>query len=550
MDDRYIEALRDHDARLRSVIDTAVDGIFTINDKGIIGLANLAAEKLFGYSAEELIGRNITILMQEPDRGRHDSNIQDYIRTGNAKIIGIGREVLAVHKNGTLFPVDLAVSEFQVGGNRYFTGIVRDITARKRAERRAAVEHGVTRVLAGASTFHDVAGKVLQVVGEILGWSIGEFLIVDPEHNHLSCAEFWTSPSTSANEFESITRSITFAPGAGLPGRVWSLNWAVWVPDFSSEADFPRASVAAREGIHSALGFPIRIGEEVLGVMDFFGPGIQQPDEELLGMLGIIGSQIGQFMERKRVEDQLQKRSQQIRLFEEKLRDTEKLAILGTLASQLAHEIGTPLNVMSGRLELLAERTKSDESVSKDITVIQKQIDRITKIIRDLLDLTHKREGEHRNTGLHRLLRGMFDFLQFQIEKAGIKLQVLFAPHEFSIYGDVDQLQQLFMNIMINAIQAMAEGGTLTVRTRRSTSEEEPLLEVEVRDTGAGILPEHLERIFDPFFSTKTDRGGTGLGLSIVQDIVKKHGGQISVESKVGSGTTFTILLRESPPVD
>ena len=129
------DELLDHAARLRAIVDTAVDAIVTIDDRGVIDAVNPATERLFGYARDELVGRNVNLLMPEPHRSNHDAYVQRYLRTGDAHIIGIGREVLGLRKDGSTFPLDLSVSEFRVGGRRMFTGIMHDITNRRRLER-------------------------------------------------------------------------------------------------------------------------------------------------------------------------------------------------------------------------------------------------------------------------------------------------------------------------------------------------------------------------------------------------------------------------------
>ena len=145
-------ASSDDDARLRAILQTAVEGIITIDARGLIESANPAACQIFGYSLEELQGRNVSVLMPQPDARRHDGYLAHYLRTGKAKIIGIGREVVGRRKDGSVFPMDLAVSELQVGGQRMFTGFVRDISERKRAESRQQLQLAVTEVLASSAS--------------------------------------------------------------------------------------------------------------------------------------------------------------------------------------------------------------------------------------------------------------------------------------------------------------------------------------------------------------------------------------------------------------
>jgi two-component system sensor histidine kinase/response regulator len=173
---------------------------------------------------------------------------------------------------------------------------------RHRQERRLGVQLTATRVLAESPQLEDAVPGILQAICESLDWAVGVMWWVDAEENVLACSNLWHSPSTSLDEFAALSRRSAFAPNVGLPGRVWASGQAAWIPDLVKDPNFPRAAVALREGLHSAFGFPIVVGNDVLGVMEAFSGEIQQPDKELLQLLGAVGSQIGQFMKRKQAE--------------------------------------------------------------------------------------------------------------------------------------------------------------------------------------------------------------------------------------------------------
>jgi len=172
-----------------------------------------------------------------------------------------------------------------------------------RSEQRLAVRDAVTRALSEYPSLADAAPHVLRTICETLEWRMGALWVV--EQDRLRCVEVWHRPHGAAPKFEVATRAHIFSRGEGMPGRVWELAQPAWIPDITHDANFPRSSVAAKEGLRSSLGFPIAVAGEVVGVMQFFSGEIREPDQKLLDMLGALGSQIGQFIERKQAEDAL-----------------------------------------------------------------------------------------------------------------------------------------------------------------------------------------------------------------------------------------------------
>src|SRR6185369_2264008 len=177
-------------------------------------------------------------------------------------------------------------------------------TRRKREEApyRIATQFAVTRVLAEAITLAEAAPKILQAIGQTVGWEVGAIWELDRQANLLRCVELWHSPSVKVANFGPKTRETSFPPGVGLPGRVWSTAKPTWVANVVEDPNFPRAPFAAKDGLRGAFGFPILCGCEAVGVLEFFSHEVREPDSELLEMFGAIGSQIGQFIERRRAE--------------------------------------------------------------------------------------------------------------------------------------------------------------------------------------------------------------------------------------------------------
>ena len=192
-----------------------------------------------------------------------------------------------------------------------------DITGGKKTELRLRVKDGVTHALAESATVRDAAPKILQAIGERLGWDAGTFWYIDEREPVARCLETWHLRPTSAPEFDASARRRRCEPGVGLPGRVWAGGKAIWIPDLIEDADFDLRALAGSDELHGAFGFPIVLNDEVLGVLEFFSRDIRQPDEDLLRMMTAIGSQIGQFIERKQAEEALRDSEKRLRLLAE-----------------------------------------------------------------------------------------------------------------------------------------------------------------------------------------------------------------------------------------
>jgi signal transduction histidine kinase len=238
---------------------------------------------------------------------------------------------------------------------------------------------------------------------------------------------------------------------------------------------------------------------------------------------------------------------------EQRLGQTEKLATIGQLAAEIAHEVGTPLNVISVRAKATAKRATEPEVVTKNAEIIAEQTARITKIIQRLLDYTRRKVGApgHEKVNLSELTSSTMELLSGQLTASKVKTKLVRGEALPAVEGDQDRLQQVLINLMINAMQAMPDGGNLTVttsqltRTRPGLSDgrAQQFVQVEVADTGTGIPTEIRDKIFAPFYTTKKGTGGTGLGLAVCSGIVKEHDGWIDVEDAPGGGTVFRVLL-------
>jgi signal transduction histidine kinase len=248
------------------------------------------------------------------------------------------------------------------------------------------------------------------------------------------------------------------------------------------------------------------------------------------------------------------KRQNQARLgLEQRLSETSKLATIGQLAAEIAHEVGTPLNVISGRARTMAKKADDSEAVAKNANIIAEQAGRITRIIQRLLDFTRRKVGAVEPTlvNLNETTLLTMELLEGQLAKANVKHRLARAEGLAPVTGNRDQLQQVLLNIFLNAIQAMPDGGSLGVETsiverKRPGLEAAPshrYVRVDVADSGVGIPEDAKEKIFEPFYTSKESAGGSGLGLAVCHGIVKEHDGWIDIDDRLGGGTVFRIFL-------
>ncbi len=228
---------------------------------------------------------------------------------------------------------------------------------------------------------------------------------------------------------------------------------------------------------------------------------------------------------------------------EQHLRRTETLAVAGKLASALAHEVGTPLNIISGRAEFLQATAGLDESARKDLGVIGDQIDRISKIIRSMLDTVRLQKLEIQPTPFADIVDRVLPLLRYAARRHGVTLATAIPGELPRMLADPGQMQQVLINLVLNALDATPPGGVVEIGARPEDSGGRAGVAVAVRDTGPGIPDELKPRLFEPFFTTKPAGQGTGLGLAICRDIIRAHGGEIRVESQPGAGATFTMWI-------
>ncbi|MDX2480196.1 MAG: ATP-binding protein [Desulfuromusa sp.] len=297
----------------------------------------------------------------------------------------------------------------------------------------------------------------------------------------------------------------------------------------------------------------LRAQAERIGTGDFTASVNISGSGELSEFSGTIERMRGQLAEAREAE-QLANAEKFEAL--EKLRHTERLATLGQLSAGIAHELGTPLNVIAGRAKLISHSGMEPGDISRSARIIGEQAERMTEIMRQLLSFARRGEARKQSVDLNVVLRALQSLLESTAHEQGVELVIAEAEQPLLVYADSGQLQQVLINLTLNGIQSMSAGGAITL-TGCSALKVEPPENLEnkdknwvclqVCDQGCGIDPETLRQIFDPFFTTKDIGQGTGLGLSIAYGIIEEHGGWIEVNSTPGEGSCFSVYLPEIP---
>ncbi|NEQ23092.1 MAG: PAS domain S-box protein [Microcoleus sp. SIO2G3] len=297
------------------------DALLVTTQSGTIKTVNRAAQVLFGYSEDELVGKSILeIIIDEKflvATTKQPSLLQNLLNNV---------EVACQTKTGEKVTVAFSCSAIQTDFDdlQNFIYIGRDVTEYQRTQKRLAAQHAATRIMSESATLDEASTKILKAICENLEWDIGELWIptefssVSTDRNNnvvtstiLRCVETWVRPSITALEFLESSRETTFALGVGLPGHIWASRFSYWIPDVVDDTNFVRLKLAAAAGLHGAFGFPIQSDGEVLGVMIFFSREKLQPDEYLLEVMDGIGNQLGQFFKRKQAEVALRHQREQ-----------------------------------------------------------------------------------------------------------------------------------------------------------------------------------------------------------------------------------------------
>lgn len=485
---------RDLVSRFQAMLDTVPDGVMVIDRTGRILTCNAACERLFGWRAEEVLGRNVSMLMPSPYREEHDSYLERYHRTGERRIIGVGREVTGLRKDGTTFPMDLSVGEATQAGEPAYVGIVRDITERRQAE--AALQERQARL-----------ASILDTVPEAI-------IVIDDRG--------------LIETFSPAAERLFGYAAAEVTGR----NVSMLMPSPYREEHDAYLRRYQRTGERRIIG----IGRVVSGLRR---DGSVFPMELAVGEVELGGRRLFTGFVRDLTERQATER--RLQELQAELLHVSRVSAMGQMASALAHELNQPLTAVINYVKAVrrligAIDGPQAERALETMDKAAAQATRAGQIIRRLRNFIEKGYTERTVESLNKVVEEASALALVGAKESGVRVGLDLHADDLPVLIDKIQIQQVVLNLVRNATEAMADGPRRELAIVTGPGPD-GLACVSIEDTGPGLAEEVLAQLFQPFVTTKEK--GMGLGLSICRSIIDAHGGRLWPEARPGGGTVF-----------
>jgi two-component system cell cycle sensor histidine kinase/response regulator CckA len=605
------------DAVFRALTESAPDAIVLVNQESRIILVNAQAERLFGYTRNELLGQTVEILVPERLQSKHRGHRAGYMGHPQMRPMGAGLELFGRHKDGSEFPIEISLSPIEIDTGPYICAAIRDITNRKRTEER------LRRLLDSAPDAMVITGgdgRIILVNAQtekLFGYAREELIgqpveVLVPErfwnrHRH-DRAGYMKAPKTRAIDEKTglyglrkdgteFPAEISLSPNQTPEGTIVSST----IRDITerkrledalrqSEATF-RAMVEGTHGVYRATpeGTILMANEPLIQMLGY------ESEQELLtanlvtdifetGEYSIMRfEQPGRQKQFVRSESRWKRKDgktinveisgrpvrddqgnllyfevivediSHIRGVEQRLRHVQKMEAIGRLAGGIAHDFNNVLGVVAAYADMLSEKIQENSELSSLVESIRQALERRAGLTRHLLAFSRQQVLQPHVIALNEHLESLRSMLARVIGE-DIHLTILCADPSLRVNADPAQLEQVLMNLVVNARDAMPKGGRLTIEIEEIEIDEEycrhnpearpgSFAMIAVSDSGSGMSPEVLSRAFEPFFTTKEQGKGTGLGLATLYGIIKQSGGHVTVYSEVGQGTTFKVYL-------
>jgi PAS domain S-box-containing protein len=546
------DALRTERALLQQITASSPVGIVVVHHGGQIALANPAAERIFGLKQDQITRR----AYDSPEWKHTDLDGASLSSESLpvARVIAIGKPVFdAEHAiewpdgRQVLLSVNAAPILDAAGRVERVVAVVSDITERKRGERLLRLEHSISRCLAEADDVPSALKEVMRIICEAKRWGQATFWGVDEAAGVLRFEEFWNVPQSELETYTEGSREAVFAPGVGLVGQVWQSGGPVWVADFGADPRVVQRALARKVGAHGALLFPVVSDGRVMGVFVFLSRKVREPDERLLAVTQVIGSEVGQFLRRKKAEDQVRRLNAALEL--RVAVRTQALEVanreLEAFSYSVSHDLRAPLRAINGFSHLLEEQYAGsmDEQGRGMFRRVREAAQRMGRLIDDLLELSRisRQAMQVGPVELSAMAREVAD--ELQAGEPERRVEWIIAPR-VSAEGDSGLLRVVLQNLLGNAWKYSAKRASARIEFG-VTENKGGSGAYFVRDDGAGFDMAYAGKLFGAFqrMHSPVEFSGTGIGLATVARIIRRHGGEVWAEASVGAGATFYFSL-------
>ncbi len=527
--------LKELQNRYAMLLESTPDAWVFVNREGRITFMNTQMERLFGYEEEELVGKDLGILMPEQSRTAHREYLAGYFSNPRIRPMGTGLKTNCLKKDGSEFPADISLSPVEMDGELLATASIRDITERKRAEEKIEQNFFIQRAI---SSVLEVSLKPVSL-DEKLDRIADLVLTVPGLSLKPKCCIYLAGKEPGALVLKT-SRGVPDAgmaccheilPGRCLCGQAVSARKII----FAGCVDERHEILHEKEPPHGHYCVPVMAGEKVNGLINVFTAEGHRRTREEEEFFSTVANTLAGVIERHRSEIESEELNRQ-------LIESEKLAVLGRVTASVAHEIRNPLTIIGGFTRRLGQKLAEGTREKEYTGLIISEVVRLENILRNVLSFTRRAGPLKEDCDIREITEQALRIFGEVCAEKSITLRRSFGDIPL-ISADRELVLEAIENLVSNATDVMPSGGTLTVITEKGTVDGRPYAAVRVKDTGTGVRPEDMARIFEPFYTTKSGLRRTGLGLSITKKIMEDHKGFIRVESKPGEGSTFSLYF-------